>query len=168
MYACIYELRKNCCGRVDGWRIEGSTRGPRGPKKNSLIFLLRASSRYCCLPSLCPWNKVFCNLSVSFTVQEFSSYGIIIIICPDTPQITAWVGIIIWWAYNVNKSIFSSGIFPLQECRNNPLFIRKVFSITLARWSAFLNFPSLGKMIRNLGFHKKSTSMSWRWEIAKK
>ena len=119
-----------------------------------MIFLLRASSRYCCLPSLCPWNKVFCNLSVSFTVQEFSSYGIIIIICPDTPQITAWVGIIIWWAYNVNKSIFSSGIFPLQECRNNPLFIRKVFSITLARWSAFLNFPSLGKMIRNLSSTK--------------
>ena len=26
----IYELRKNCCGR-DG-DIEGSTRGPRGPK----------------------------------------------------------------------------------------------------------------------------------------
>ena len=32
----IYELRKNCCGRVDGTggrNIEGSTRGPRGPKK---------------------------------------------------------------------------------------------------------------------------------------
>ena len=103
----------------------------------SIIFLTGRTSwwapRYCCLPSLCPWNEVFCNLSVSFTVQEFSSYGIIIIICPDTPQITAWVGIIIWWAYNVKKSIFSSGIFLLQECRNNPLFIRKVFSITPAR-----------------------------------
>ena len=38
MIQLIYELRKNCCGRVDGtgrdgWRIEGSTRGPRGPKK---------------------------------------------------------------------------------------------------------------------------------------
>ena len=34
----IYELRKNCCGtgRVDltGGEIEGSTRGPRGPKKS--------------------------------------------------------------------------------------------------------------------------------------
>ena len=30
----IYELRKNCCGRVDGWTgHRGSTRGPRGPKK---------------------------------------------------------------------------------------------------------------------------------------
>ena len=28
----IYELRKNCCGRVDGTGIEGSIRGPRGPK----------------------------------------------------------------------------------------------------------------------------------------
>ena len=34
MLQLIYELRKNCCGRVDGWTgdIEGSTRGPRGPK----------------------------------------------------------------------------------------------------------------------------------------
>ena len=35
MLQLIYELRKNCCGtggRVDG-EIEGSTRGPRGPKK---------------------------------------------------------------------------------------------------------------------------------------
>ena len=62
-----------------------------------------------------------------------------------------WVGIIIW-VYDVKKSIFSSGIFLVQECRNNPLFIRKVFSITLARWSAFLNFPFLGKMIPNLSF----------------
>ena len=39
MLQLIYELRKNCCGtgRVDGTgrdgEIEGSTRGPRGPKK---------------------------------------------------------------------------------------------------------------------------------------
>ena len=37
MLQLIYELRKNWRGRVDGtgrdgWRIEGSTRGPRGPK----------------------------------------------------------------------------------------------------------------------------------------
>ena len=35
-----YELRKNCCGRDGtGGRdgdIEGSTRGPRGPKKSGL------------------------------------------------------------------------------------------------------------------------------------
>ena len=39
MLQLIYELRKNWRGRVDGtgrdgWRIEGSTRGPRGPKNN--------------------------------------------------------------------------------------------------------------------------------------
>ena len=37
MFQLIYELRKNCCGwtggRVDGTGIEGSIRGPRGPKK---------------------------------------------------------------------------------------------------------------------------------------
>ena len=36
MYACIYELWKNCCGTGrdgTGGKIEGSTRGPRGPKK---------------------------------------------------------------------------------------------------------------------------------------
>ena len=38
MLQLIYELRKNCCGtggRVDGRKggeIEGSTRGPHGPK----------------------------------------------------------------------------------------------------------------------------------------
>ena len=37
MYACIYELWKNCCGRDGtGGKIEGSTRGPRGPKKDFL------------------------------------------------------------------------------------------------------------------------------------
>ena len=38
MLQLIYELRKNCCGRVDGTggrNIEGSTRGPRGPKKTN-------------------------------------------------------------------------------------------------------------------------------------
>ena len=39
MYACIYELRKNCRG-TGGRGFEGSTRGPRGPKKlNSLNTL---------------------------------------------------------------------------------------------------------------------------------
>ena len=34
MLQLIYELRKNCCGWTDGTgEIEGSTRGPRGPKK---------------------------------------------------------------------------------------------------------------------------------------
>ena len=35
MCACIYELWKNCCGRdgTGGRGFEGSTRGPRGPKK---------------------------------------------------------------------------------------------------------------------------------------
>ena len=37
MLQLIYELRKNWRGRVDGTgrdgKIEGSTRGPRGPKK---------------------------------------------------------------------------------------------------------------------------------------
>ena len=33
----FYELRKNCCGR-EGWtEIEGSTRGPRGPKKRQKV-----------------------------------------------------------------------------------------------------------------------------------
>ena len=32
MLQLIYELRKNCCGRVDGWTDRGSIRGPRGPK----------------------------------------------------------------------------------------------------------------------------------------
>ena len=38
MLQLIYELRKNCCGRVDGTggEIEGSTRGPRGPKNHDL------------------------------------------------------------------------------------------------------------------------------------
>ena len=45
MYACIYELRKNCCG-TGGREIEGSTRGPRGPKnliirvfQNNVLFV---------------------------------------------------------------------------------------------------------------------------------
>ena len=39
MLQLIYELRKKCCGtgRVDG-EIEGSTRGPRGPKNIFNIF----------------------------------------------------------------------------------------------------------------------------------
>ena len=46
MYACIYELRKNCCGRdgTGGRGFEGSTRGPRGPKK-----------RFCSLPQILRW-----------------------------------------------------------------------------------------------------------------
>ena len=36
MFQLFYELRKNCCGTGgrDG-EIEGSTRGPRGPKKKN-------------------------------------------------------------------------------------------------------------------------------------
>ena len=42
MLQLIYELRKNCCGRVDGWtgRVDGtdrgSIRGPRGPKNEKI------------------------------------------------------------------------------------------------------------------------------------
>ena len=49
MLQLIYELRKNCCGR-DGWtgrdgKIEGSTRGPRGPKKSRRKYLPLAHFR---------------------------------------------------------------------------------------------------------------------------
>ena len=40
MLQLIYELKKNCCGTGGrdgtGRDIEGSTRGPRGPKKSGL------------------------------------------------------------------------------------------------------------------------------------
>ena len=39
LFQLIYELRKNCCGWTGGRTgIEGSIRGPRGPK-NCLDFL---------------------------------------------------------------------------------------------------------------------------------
>ena len=38
MYACIYELRKNCCGWTGRVDIEGSTRGPRGPKNATFLL----------------------------------------------------------------------------------------------------------------------------------
>ena len=34
MLQLINELRKNCCGTGQDGKIEGSTRGPRGPKNN--------------------------------------------------------------------------------------------------------------------------------------
>ena len=47
MLQLIYELKKNCCGRVDGTgrdgKIEGSTRGPRGPKE--IHFLASSCSK---------------------------------------------------------------------------------------------------------------------------
>ena len=44
MLQLIYELRKNCCGRTEG-KIEGSTRGPRGPKK-SVFYLGRQQVQF--------------------------------------------------------------------------------------------------------------------------
>ena len=55
MFQLIYELRKNCCGRVDGRTerdgtgIEGSIRGPRGPKKQGIGTPI---IRVFCLPKL--------------------------------------------------------------------------------------------------------------------
>ena len=58
MYACIYELRKNCCGTGGrdgtGRDIEGSTRGPRGPKKTRILM---KSFFYWCL-----WRIQYVNI----------------------------------------------------------------------------------------------------------
>ena len=56
MFQLIYELRKNCCGT--GGRdveIEGSTRGPRGPKK--LSFTLFVSEGIIIFGAQCVRNK---------------------------------------------------------------------------------------------------------------
>ena len=44
MFQLIYDLRKNWHGR-DGTGIEGSIRGPRGPKKGNLQFETRMFQR---------------------------------------------------------------------------------------------------------------------------
>ena len=47
----IYELGKNWRGRVDGTgEIEGSTRGPRGPKKAAIAQDIQKSEL--CFPAL--------------------------------------------------------------------------------------------------------------------
>ena len=38
VFQLIYELRKNWRGRLDRTGIEGSIRGPRGPKKRTWVF----------------------------------------------------------------------------------------------------------------------------------
>ena len=63
MLQLIYELRKNCCGRVDGWTggIEGSTRGPRGSK-----------NQFCD-----PTQRSYLGLRSSGIVLQIASIGVV-------------------------------------------------------------------------------------------
>ena len=76
MLMLIYELRKNWRGRVDG-KIEGSTRGPRGPKnQNSEIIAVEWFGELTIqegdLLALGLRNSI-CN---SFKVVFISSFGV--------------------------------------------------------------------------------------------
>ena len=65
VFQLIYELRKNCCGRVDGTGIEGSVRGPRGPKK-----------------SPCRWTKIISNeINYAWRKNAESSVSVEIVCC---------------------------------------------------------------------------------------
>ena len=82
MYACIYELRKNCCGTGgrDGTEIEGSTRGPRGPKK--LLSLIVDSQRLKYLNT-----KTSLYFSLHWRLGKESKGFACIVVTDDPPQL---------------------------------------------------------------------------------